>query len=114
MTLNITLLNIGDTGYTFSNHDESIEKLKVIDVCKTDDGIYYYKCKDEICNFEIAAEKVLFLPEIVNITKSIDVNDLPKDSDSLYQYAMNIYKALDTIYGNRTQEQFLNDIKNHG
>lgn len=59
-------------------------------------------------------EKVLFLPEIVNITKSIDVNDLPKDSDSLYQYAMNIYKALDTIYGNRTQEQFLNDIKNHG
>ena len=59
-------------------------------------------------------ERVLFLPEIVNITKSIDVNDLPKDSDSLYQYAMNIYKALDTIYGNRTQEQFLNDIKNHG
>ena len=54
----MTLLNIGDTGYTFSNHAESIEKLKVIDVCKTDDGIYYYKCKDEIFNFEIATEQV--------------------------------------------------------
>lgn len=75
MTLNITLLNIGDTGYTFSNHDESIEKLKVIDVCKTDDGIYYYKCKDEICNFEIAAEKVFASHGDARYAREIEANE---------------------------------------
>ena len=71
----MALLNIGDTGYTFSTHDESIEKLKVIDVCKTDDGIYYYKCKDEISNFEIAAEQVFKSYGDAKAAREIEANE---------------------------------------